>query len=97
VEETKWIICSNSVVWRIVDREAVILGADGNTYFSLNETATRMWEMLDKGHSGNDIVNTVSREYGLTKSKIEKDYRAFIAALKKEKLIKNGPRVAKKY
>jgi len=96
VKDNKWVICSNSVVWRIVDGEAVILGADGNSYFSLNETATKMWELLDKDFSGDDIVNVVSKEYGLNKSRIKKDYEEFVVMLRKEKLIKRNVNIPTK-
>jgi hypothetical protein len=49
-----------------------------------------MWELLNKGLSDREITTTVSREYGLNKNKVEKDYKDFIDTLKREKLVKES-------
>ena len=90
MEARKPVLIKKSVVWRIVGGEAVILGADGNSYFGLNKVGTRMWLLLGKGRTDGEIVEALSGEYGLSRPRVEKDYNDFIKLLKKEKLIEDG-------
>ncbi|MBN1824246.1 MAG: PqqD family protein [Endomicrobiales bacterium] len=76
--------------WRKVDDEAVILGMDDNSYYSINDIGTRMWELLNEGKTQKDIIEVVSAEYDVDPSRVRKDLGAFIRELKKEKLVNIG-------
>jgi len=94
MKERKWLM-SGAIVWREVDGEAVILGGDGNSYFSLNETGTMMWKLINKGLSAESIIAAAAREYGVTRGTIKKDYDGLIKTLVKEKLLTDAGKHSK--
>jgi ABC-type Fe3+-hydroxamate transport system substrate-binding protein len=77
------------VAWRKVDDEVVILDLETSVYFSLNETASDIWELIGKGLSEEDIAEEVADRYGQKAASVKKDVAALVKKLKKEKLIVN--------
>lgn len=83
---------NSELAWRIIDEEAVIIPLDEQSPDSekinfLNETATRIWELIDDKNSIRDIITQILKEYEITKEQAEKEVISFIKKLEKKKLI----------
>ncbi len=77
------------VAWRKVDDEVVVLDLETSVYYSLNETASRVWEMIGKGMSEEAIAEELAEEYGQSLKTVKKDVSALIKRIKKENLLAN--------
>ncbi|MBK8022509.1 MAG: PqqD family protein [Chloroflexi bacterium] len=76
---------SNLLFHRYGD-EAVILNMDTESYFTLNETAIRMWELLGENTVEQACVQ-MAEEYDAPLDVIQVDVQAFIQSLKDGKLV----------
>lgn len=77
------------VAWRKVDEEVVILDLDTSVYYSLNETASQIWELIGKGLSEDAIAEEIAETYGKNVKAIRKDVSGLIKKMKRENLISN--------
>ena len=66
---------------------AVLLNLRTNRYHSLNETGTRVWQLLIEGKSEDEIVETMTSEYHVAEPVAREETRAVIMALKAQELI----------
>ena len=80
-------ICRDGLMWRDIDREVIILDIENDSYYSLNETGTLVWKMLEKGINVEGIFAALAKEYALSLKNAEKDVNSIIEKLKEEKLI----------
>ncbi|HOW26980.1 MAG TPA: PqqD family protein [Elusimicrobiota bacterium] len=78
---------AQNVAWRKVEDEVVILDLETSVYYSLNSTASRIWELLGEGMAEDDIVEKVSDEYNQSEKVVKKDMTGLIQKMKKEKLL----------
>ncbi len=51
------------VLYRKLEDEMVLLNLDSGEYFGLNDTGTRIWELLAGGRSRREIAVTLAREF----------------------------------
>lgn len=84
---------NSELAWRIIDNETIIIPLDEQSPETekinfLNETATRIWELIDGKNSIKDIIIKICQEYEVEKKEAEKEVVNFINKLLKEKLIK---------
>jgi hypothetical protein len=87
MKEKRFKICSDGLMWRDVDGEAVILDMENDTYYSLNETGSLVWKMIDDKKSVEEIASMLSVKYGISAKKAEKDINEIISKFRKDKLI----------
>jgi hypothetical protein len=66
---------------------AVLLNLRTKRYFSLNETGTRVWELLLEGRTEEEIVRTMTQEYDVTEDAARRETAEVIAALRDNELI----------
>ena len=78
---------SESVSWRMVEGEGVLLHLKTGAYYSLNEVASRIWELCNGKNSTEQIRSTVCTKYRSEQNQVTKDVNHFLAKLLKEKLI----------
>ena len=78
---------SESVSWRMVEGEGVLLHLKTGAYYSLNEVASRIWELCNGKNSAEHIRSTVYAKYKSEQNQVTKDVDHFLAKLLKEKLI----------
>lgn len=81
------------LAWRIIDNEAIIIPLDEQTpecekINFLNETATRIWELIDGKNSIKDIIARILDEYEITQEQAEKEVVSFIKKLEEKNLVK---------
>jgi hypothetical protein len=54
------------VLARKLDDEMVLLNLDSGEYFGLNDTGTRVWELLAEGSTSEEIVGRLTEEFEVT-------------------------------
>ncbi|MFQ5349073.1 MAG: PqqD family protein [Thermoanaerobaculia bacterium] len=54
------------VLARKLDDEMVLLNLDSGEYFGLNDTGTRVWELLADGRSRGEVVDCLTEEFEVT-------------------------------
>jgi len=59
-----------------------------NSIYILNETAGRMWELLDGQRSLREICDAIIDEFDVTREQVERDLTDFIAKLEEVKVVK---------
>lgn len=57
------LVRSDRLSWRVLDGEALILHPSAGTLHRLNETGTRLWELLDGARSIEGIAVELTNEY----------------------------------
>jgi hypothetical protein len=77
----KWPKRSEDTASRIVDGEAVIVIPQKGVVTVLNETGSGIWQLLDGGNTVEDIINTISSEFNVSREEAEKDTLCFIEEL----------------
>ena len=76
-----------NITWRVLDEEAVILNTETGCYYTLNRTATQIWECVNTCVPVNDIVALVLQEYEVEEDKVRKDIKEQIENWLEESLI----------
>jgi hypothetical protein len=66
---------------------AAILNARSGKLSALNPTGAYVWEGLERGEDVEVIVKNLARETGMSLEVVERDVRAFVAALKEQGLV----------
>ena len=66
---------------------AVLLNLQTKRYFSLNETGTRIWEMVQQTADEEAIVATLLREYDVNESMARSEVRRILDELIEAQLI----------
>jgi hypothetical protein len=51
------------VLARKLDDEMVLLNLDSGEYFGLNDTGTRVWELLADGRDRDEVVDCLTEEF----------------------------------
>jgi len=86
-------IRDESVVARLIGQEFLLVPTRGNvaelnSIYILNETAGRMWELLDGQRSLREICDAIIDEFDVTREQVERDLTDFIAKLEEVKVVK---------
>ncbi len=86
---------NTELAWRVIDSETVIIPLDEQTSDSekinfLNETGTRIWELIDGKNSIKDIVVKIVKEYEIEGAEAEKEVMDFVKKLERKNLVKLG-------
>ena len=81
------------LAWRIIDNETIIIPLDEQTadfekMELLNDTATRIWELIDGKNNLKKIIEKICEEYEVEKLEAEKEVLSFVNKLEKKNLIK---------
>jgi hypothetical protein len=76
-------IRSKALVSRLIGGETLVLPVRGSVgdltnVYTLNETATTLWEALETPKSFNDLCDVIYRQYDLSKEQAEEDVAIFI-------------------
>jgi len=78
------------VFTRLDDTEAVLLHLDTTRYYTLNETGSRIWELLQEGRSAREITQGLQEEYTLTDEEAVPVLLGFMEELRQEGLVRPG-------
>jgi hypothetical protein len=78
---------ADDVVFRDVEGETVILSIGSGSFFGLTPVATRIWELIERGHDLGEILATLSAEYDAPAQDLERDLRALAGQLVARQLV----------
>lgn len=71
----------------IDDEEAVLLSLDTQQYYSLNETGSRIWELLSEGHDVEAIARAITEEWDATHEEAVSYVESFLQELNDQGLV----------
>jgi ppGpp synthetase/RelA/SpoT-type nucleotidyltranferase len=85
---------SDSIVFRKIGDEFILVPirqnvGDLDSIFTLNETAARIWELIDGERSLHEIKNTMTEEFDVTPAEAEKDLIEHLQQLEGIKAVSN--------
>jgi hypothetical protein len=75
---------------------AVLLDVEQGICFSLNPVGLRIWELLKKGHSLDDIADALGQDFSVPRAQLLSDATEFIEALEAKHLIQRAGYTAPK-
>jgi hypothetical protein len=78
------------VFTRLDDAEAVLLHLDTKRYYTLNETGTRIWELLQQRRSAQEIAQALQDNYAVTDEEAMPLLLAFVDELQQEGLVQSS-------
>lgn len=70
-----------TVLFRELEGEAVILATDSGKYFGLNEVGTRMWTLLRQHGEVEAACRVLSEEYDVPEARLREDLEHFVDTL----------------
>lgn len=82
----KYKIKKGNIVQKLDDK-TVIFDADESILYTLNETASFIFQKLKRGQNKEKIINAMLRKFQVKKERVEKDFDQLISDLKKKKII----------
>ena len=77
----------SDVVSRNVQGEEVLLDLASGVYFSLNDTGTRVWQLLRENSEIEEVVESFVREYEVPPAVAKKDILALVKRLARRELL----------
>ena len=78
---------SSQAIARQVGDETVILHLGSGTYFGLDAVGSRIWQLMEKGKSLNEIRDVVLDEYEVSSEDVERDIAGLIKDLLAQDLV----------
>ncbi|MBM3253199.1 MAG: PqqD family protein [Candidatus Omnitrophica bacterium] len=83
---------NKNLAWRIINNEAVVMPLENQAKEEeklniFNETATRIWELIDGNNSVAGIIKKITNEYDIGFKETEFHVKSFLDSLFKKGLI----------
>ena len=78
---------ASDVVLQVIDGEALVLKLQDEAVFSLNDTGARIAQLIDAGHTIDDVVGILCREYGVRRDQVDSDVRQLVHMLRGKGLV----------
>ena len=72
---------------QLEDDETVLLSLETQHYYSLNETGSRVWELLAEGHTVGEIAEAITREWDTDHDEALAYVQSFLEELREEGLV----------
>jgi hypothetical protein len=82
-----WFRRAENVVGKLMDDEAVIINLSNGMYYSLDKVGGVVWEMIDRGHTLQDILAILADRYQVTTERARGDLERIVTELSRENLI----------
>jgi hypothetical protein len=89
VQSLNRVVKSPDVLSQEVDGETVLLDLDGESYFGLDKTGTRIWQLLDEHETVSAVYEQLLSEFDVDEDTLRKDLHEHLEALKQAGLIKS--------
>jgi len=86
-QPTDRLCISADVLSQEVNSETVLLDLDGESYFSLNEVGTRIWQLLNGGPAFAGLLEALSGEYDVDPAQLEDEVDALLRQLAEAGLV----------
>lgn len=78
---------SEVVSTQLEEAESVLLNLETQQYYSLNETGSRIWELLKSGDDAQSIAASIAEEWDVTHQEALEHVRSFLQKLTDEGLV----------
>ena len=78
---------SEDTASRVIDNEAVIVTPQEGLVRVLNDTGSRVWQLMDGKSALSDIIDTIAEEFEVTKDCAQEDVLRFIKELQTKNLV----------
>ncbi|HEX3557100.1 MAG TPA: PqqD family protein [Thermoanaerobaculia bacterium] len=78
-----------TVLFRDLDGEAVLLATDSGRYFGLNEVGTRLWSLLRLHGDVETVCRALLAEYDVPEDRLREDLAQFVDTLAARGLVKS--------
>lgn len=78
---------SSEILTQEVGGETVILDLKTESYFGLDETGTRIWQLLQEQKDIQSITETMLNEYDVEEKQLEKDIQNLLTQLNKAGIV----------
>ncbi len=72
---------SSSLMLQIIDDEALLMDADTQQFYELNESAVALWEIMSEHHDFSDVVDEMLERYEVSKEQVQHDLDVFASYL----------------
>lgn len=79
---------SESVLFRELQGEAVLLEIESGVYFGLNEIGSRIWNLLVAHGDLERVLTDLLDEYDVSEERLRADLEAFLATLVERQLVR---------
>lgn len=76
-----------TVTHETIDGEAVIINLDSGNYYSLVETGSFIWDLLERGASASEVQDLLQQTYQGSATDIDQGVQELLAQLQQENLI----------
>jgi len=78
---------SQVVSTTIDEDESVLLHLEAQQYYTLNETGSRIWQLLEQGHDPGAIAVAIAKEWAVTHQEALEYVRSFLQELSEADLV----------
>ncbi len=78
---------SDVVSTQLDEEESVLLSLETQQYYSLNETGSRVWELLTEGQDADAIAAAITEEWDTTHEEALQYVQSFLEELSEEGLV----------
>lgn len=85
-DETK-IVRQNNLTFSTIDDEVIMMNALKGEYYGLNNTATVVWELLEKEISFKELIDKLLTKYNVNKATCLKEVEELLSHMKSKGLI----------
>jgi hypothetical protein len=86
----RYAVNSGQVISEIVDGEAVMINLTTGNYYSLNESGSAVWSLIESGAGTNEIVGRLAARYEAAENEIEEAVMRLLEELRHEELVAPG-------
>lgn len=70
-----------------LDGEVLLLSIENGCYYHMNETASRIWELLDSPHPAGAICTALAEEYDVDRETCEQEVLRMLAEMRQAGLV----------
>ena len=85
------LVIPDDVVFEVLGEEAVLLNLRTGVYFRLNETGTRIWQVIEERGEAAAAADAVAREFEVDAEVARRDVDALVRELEKQQLLESRP------
>lgn len=78
---------ASHISWRRVDDEIVVLDLNTSVYYTFNDVAARIWELLAESRPVESVASALAEEYDADVASIGKDVKEFLKEVDAERLL----------
>lgn len=77
----------NHLITRKIQGDFIVLDVNKGKFYTLNSTAEKIWKLLRRPLSLDQVVSNISTEFGITQQKAEHDVKFFLNKYKQKLFI----------